>query len=143
MPRLAPVMFGLRALISRNMAEPRRLGRQWVLQASPRLDRAETAHDQIVALGHSVDDVRHIVLTHLDLDHAGGIPDFPRARIHVHAREHAAAITRTIPTRPGHHIEGHFARAPNWRTWDDGGERWFGFEGEGRHREDGGCSHRR
>ncbi len=112
-----------------DVAEPRRLGRQWVFQASPRLDRAETAHDQIVALGHAVSDVRHIVLTHLDLDHAGGIPDFPRATIHVHAREHAAAITRTIPARPWRYIEGHFAHGPAWRTWDDGGERWFGFEG--------------
>ncbi|MFD0510570.1 MBL fold metallo-hydrolase [Streptomyces aureus] len=34
----------------------------------------------MTGLGYAVDDVRHIVLTHLDLDHAGGLPDFPRAR---------------------------------------------------------------
>ena len=42
-------------------------------------------------LGFSPDDVRHIVLTHLDFDHAGGIEDFPNARVHVLAREREAA----------------------------------------------------
>ena len=41
------------------------------------------------------DDVRHIVVTHLDLDHAGGLADFPHAKVHLHAREHAAAMART------------------------------------------------
>ncbi|WP_051484150.1 MBL fold metallo-hydrolase [Rhizobium sp. CF080] len=43
----------------------------------------DTAAWQIQSLGYPARDVRHIVLTHLDFDHAGGIADFPRARIHV------------------------------------------------------------
>ena len=39
-------------------------------------------------------DVKHIVVTHLDLDHAGGLADFPNAKVHLHAREHAAAMAR-------------------------------------------------
>jgi len=31
------------------------------------------------------------VLTHIDFDHAGGLPDFPQAKIHVHANEKNAA----------------------------------------------------
>ncbi len=34
-------------------------------------------------LGYSINDVRHIILTHLDLDHAGGLHDFPNAAVHV------------------------------------------------------------
>src|SRR3954447_15217306 len=44
---------------------------------NPTLDIAETAARQVVQLGYKVDDVRHIALTHMDLDHAGGLRDFP------------------------------------------------------------------
>ena len=47
----------------------------------------ETAKSQIQAMGYSPRDVRHIVLTHLDFDHAGRIEDFPHARVHVMERE--------------------------------------------------------
>ena len=42
---------------------------------------------QVRALGYRPDDVRDIVVTHLDLDHAGGLGDFPHARVHVHRAE--------------------------------------------------------
>ena len=43
------------------------------------LRESETAVRQIEKLGFSASDVRHIVLTHLDFDHAGGLDDFPEA----------------------------------------------------------------
>ena len=46
-------------------------------------DRKYTAIEQIQQLGFSASDVRHIVLTHLDFDHAGGLEDFPEATVHV------------------------------------------------------------
>lgn len=113
-----------------DIADPGRLGRRWVRQVAPRLDPAETALAQVQALGYRAEDVRDILLTHLDLDHAGGLPDFPSARVHVHRREHAAAIARTIPTRAGRYIDGHWAHGPRWALCDDGGgEPWFGFSG--------------
>ena len=33
--------------------------------------------------GFRREDVRHILVTHLDFDHAGGLPDFPDAVVHV------------------------------------------------------------
>src|ERR1700754_4387891 len=63
-----------------DIASPMRLGRKWVRQCKPRLDPAETAVEQVKALGFSPDDVRHVLLTHLDRDHAGGVPDFPGRR---------------------------------------------------------------
>src|SRR4051812_2750245 len=53
----------------------------------PTLDHAETAISQLAGLGYRPEDVRHIVVTHLDLDHAGGLVDFPHAKVHLHARE--------------------------------------------------------
>jgi glyoxylase-like metal-dependent hydrolase (beta-lactamase superfamily II) len=114
---------------TRDLADPTRLGQTWLRQVQPRLDPRETALAQIGSLGFSAADVTNIVLTHLDLDHAGGVTDFPNATIHVHAREYQAA-TRLEGTRASvRYIPGHRQPEPRWALFDDGGERWFGFDG--------------
>jgi len=63
-----------------DIADPaRRLGPLRHL-LRPALNPAETAARQVERLGFRRDDVRHIILTHLDLDHAGGLSDFPKPR---------------------------------------------------------------
>ena len=89
----------------------------------------ETALHQVKALGYSPDDVRHIVLTHLDFDHAGGLEDFPHARVHVMAREREAAERE----RRGFIARRRYRPAQwddvrDWRTYAAGGEPWFGFD---------------
>ena len=103
------------------------LGRAFVALTRPKLDHQETALAQIQALGYTAADVRHIIVTHLDLDHAGGIPDFPHAQIHVHAREHAAAMNPSLRER-ARYRRPHFAHNPNWVLHQEAGERWFGFD---------------
>jgi glyoxylase-like metal-dependent hydrolase (beta-lactamase superfamily II) len=56
----------------------------------PVFDADEAAINQVRALGFRAEDVRDIVLTHFDVDHAGGIADFPWARVHIAAGETAA-----------------------------------------------------
>ena len=51
--------------------------------------------------GHRVEDVTDIAVTHLDLDHAGGLADFPRARVHVLGDELDAALRPTCARRRG------------------------------------------
>lgn len=46
---------------------------------------------QLRALGIAPDDVRHVVLTHLHTDHAGGLHHFPQAQFLVARREYEAA----------------------------------------------------
>ena len=58
-----------------------------------RLDERESAAARIEALGLRPEDVRHIVMTHLDFDHAAGLGDFPWAAVHLSEAE-AAAATR-------------------------------------------------
>lgn len=58
-----------------------------------RLDPRESAAERIRALGFRAEDVRHIVMTHLDFDHAAGLADFPGAAVHLSEAE-AAAATR-------------------------------------------------
>ncbi len=97
------------------------------LLAQPRLDVSETAFEQVKRLGFRPEDVRHIVMTHLDLDHAGGIPDFPWATVHLHAREHAAAMARATTPEKHRYIPAHWAHGPTWRTYADEGDAWNGL----------------
>lgn len=107
-----------------------RLGRLFthVLMGGAMPPLAQTALRQVEALGHSPADVRHVVLTHLDVDHAGGLPDFPHAKVHVLADEKDAALARrTLPER-SRYRPCHFAHGPSWATYRASGERWRGFE---------------
>lgn len=106
----------------------RRLGREFVAFTRPLLEPDETAARQVEALGLSRDDVRHVVLTHLDVDHAGGISDFPRARVHVLRDEKDAALQPQTRIERRRYRPAHWAHDPEWALYAPGGERWFGFE---------------
>jgi len=112
-----------------DIASPMRLGRKWVRQCKPRLDPAETAVQQVKALGFSPGDVRHLLLTHLDRDHAGGVPDFPKAKVHVHRTEYDMAVAGRIAPPEGRYIAGQWRHGPDWSLVGDDGEDWFGFKG--------------
>ena len=93
-----------------------------------KLDPEETAAHQVERLGFARDDVRHIVLTHLDLDHAGGLSDFPRARVHVMRTERQLAMDRKLHDKIRYR-PAQWEHGPDWRLYDVGdGEPWLGFE---------------
>jgi glyoxylase-like metal-dependent hydrolase (beta-lactamase superfamily II) len=111
-----------------DCASPRRrLGLPFVTAFGVQADGKETAVAQIGELGLDPADVRHIVATHLDLDHAGGLPDFPEAEVHVFKPEHDAAVNVALRDRPRYR-RCHFRHDPRWATHIAGGDRWFGFE---------------
>ena len=89
--------------------------------------RAMPALPQIERMGFQREDVRHIVLTHLDFDHAGGASDFPTARVHVHAREREAALIRATFKERQRYRPAHFTPEPRWATYDALGEPWKGM----------------
>jgi glyoxylase-like metal-dependent hydrolase (beta-lactamase superfamily II) len=94
----------------------------------PKLSLAETAKTQIEALGFKTGDVRDIVLTHLDFDHAGALADFPDARVHVHAPElDAAEAPRTLVEKQRYESRL-WAHGPKWVRHATARERWNGFE---------------
>lgn len=93
----------------------------------PRLVREETASWQVERLGYRAQDVRHIVVTHLDQDHAGGLSDFPEALVHVHADELAAARGATLRER-ARYQSGQWSHGARFVPHRAGGERWMGFE---------------
>jgi glyoxylase-like metal-dependent hydrolase (beta-lactamase superfamily II) len=82
---------------------------------------------QIEALGFRREDVRHIVLTHIDFDHAGGLPDFPAAKIHVHTSEKDAALARATFQAKTRYRPPQLAHGPAWETYEALGEPWRGM----------------
>jgi glyoxylase-like metal-dependent hydrolase (beta-lactamase superfamily II) len=110
-----------------DVRNPRQLGRPFTAIVRPRLDVAGTAISQIRELGFDPGDVRHIVTTHLDLDHAGGLPDFPEAEVHLLGLELDAALKPSWHDRP-RYIAAHWAHGPRWVTHSAGGDSWHGFD---------------
>jgi len=93
-----------------------------------RFDPQDTALARVKALGFRPLDVRHVVLTHLDFDHAGGISDFPLATVHVFATEARIARERKGALRRLRYRPEQWSAHERWREYEVSGERWFGFE---------------
>ena len=103
-----------------------RLGGMFHSVVNPSVDPAETAIRQVEALGYQPRDVRHIVLTHMDVDHAGGLPDFPDANVHVYRAEHAAAMNPTWRERERYR-QVQWAHGPKFVLHDVDGETFKGL----------------
>ncbi len=96
--------------------------------ARPTVDPSLAAIHQVRQLGFDPNDVRHIVQTHLDLDHVGGLSDFPEATVHVHGTELRAAMERKGVKARGRYRPLMWAHHPRWQTYAVEGEPWYGFE---------------
>lgn len=115
----------------RDVAHPRtRLSAFFLALLRAEFREEMTAVRQVERLGFQASDVRHILLSHLDFDHAGGLDDFPRATVHMLGieREHAEA-QRTWLDRQRFRPQQWGSRE-RWRTYRrSGGEAWMGFDG--------------
>lgn len=105
-----------------DLADTRRLGVARFL-LYPERDRNRTLLAQLEARGISASDVAHVVLTHLDLDHAGGVADFPDATVHTTADEHAAFSARSLRDR-SRYRPIHLAHGPKLKLYSGPGDRW-------------------
>ena len=100
-----------------------RLGQQLIDLAGFQFHEADTAVRRIEAAGLSPTAVLDVVLTHGDPDHAGGLADFPQARVHVSQEEHdrmGSGHWRYVPTQ--------FEHGPRWTPAGPSDRRWFGLE---------------
>jgi glyoxylase-like metal-dependent hydrolase (beta-lactamase superfamily II) len=118
--------FGLR-----DVHDPHnRLSKFFLAMLDPEFREDMTAIRQIERLGFHASDVRHIVLTHLDFDHAGGLDDFPHATVHMMQQERDDALAqKTWLDRQRFRPQQWEKSRPNWTVYaDPSGESWFGFQ---------------
>jgi glyoxylase-like metal-dependent hydrolase (beta-lactamase superfamily II) len=109
-----------------DCADPKRVG------PNRHIVRAVLSHEEAVAhqldrFGFDRDDVRHIIITHLDADHAGGLSDFPAARVHVTSAEALGAIRAPSRWEKIRYRRAQWAHRPDIVEHDPHGEKWRGF----------------
>jgi glyoxylase-like metal-dependent hydrolase (beta-lactamase superfamily II) len=93
----------------------------------PVLNRSDTAASQVAQLGFRRDDVRHIVITHFDSDHIGGLADFPSAQIHVTAAEAFGATRAQLLGEKIRYRAVMWAHGAKIVEHTPDGEKWRGF----------------
>ena len=93
----------------------------------PEFRATETAAHQLDRLGFRREDVRHIVLTHLDTDHVGGAADFPHARLHVTSTETVAAFTAPTLAEKVRYSRQQWVKDHDIVEHSPNGESWRGF----------------
>ena len=117
--------FGLR-----DVAQPRtRLSGFFLAMLSPEFREEMTAVRQLERMGFRAGDVRHIVLTHLDFDHAGGLDDFPQARVHMLRQERDQALLQRTWLDRQRFRPQQWGTQRNWQVYpSQQGEPWYGFD---------------
>ena len=91
-----------------------------------RLDPAESAASRVRALGHRPEDVAHIVMTHLDFDHAAGLVDFPHAAVHLSEAEAVAATEPAGAKASARYRREQWGSVGRWRMYN-ANRTWFGL----------------
>ncbi|AMV28602.1 N-acyl homoserine lactonase AttM [Gemmata sp. SH-PL17] len=100
-----------------------RIGQPLIDIAGFQFHEDQTAMRRVEELGFRPVDVKHIVVTHCDPDHTGGLADFPHATVHVAAEEQA-----NVETGHWRYLPAHFAHGVRWRTHAPSSDVWFGLE---------------
>ena len=70
--------------------------------------------------------IKHIILTHMHLDHAGGVADFPWATVHVLQTEFQAATQHHGRLGIGY-LPRQWQQHKHWHFYDQPDTTWFGF----------------
>lgn len=100
------------------------------LAIRPVYDIAETPTAQVRRLGFDPQDVRHVLMTHLDPDHAGALAEFPWATVHLAQAElDAGTASPHLSRRLREHAyaPAQWAHGPRWSPFaDDPNSTWKG-----------------
>lgn len=113
----------------RDVTDPKsRLSHFFLALLSPDFRADMTAVRQVERLGFDARDVQHIVLTHLDFDHAGGLDDFPEATVHLMQDERHHAMQQETWLDRQRFRPQQWSSRDRWRVYQPGeGDTWFGF----------------
>jgi glyoxylase-like metal-dependent hydrolase (beta-lactamase superfamily II) len=106
----------------------KRLGSLFLKLMRPSLNVHDTAVNQVIRLGYRASDVKHIILTHLDANHVGGLDDFPNAQLHVMQAELKAAMNPKNTLARIRYPKRELLSSKSWNTYYAEGEKWFGMD---------------
>jgi glyoxylase-like metal-dependent hydrolase (beta-lactamase superfamily II) len=96
--------------------------------ARPKLDLEETAFMQITRMGFNPKDVKHIIATHFDSDHIGGLADFPWAKVHLLKDEWEAAQNPKGLREKARYNKIRWEQNRDIETYETQGDAWEGFK---------------
>lgn len=85
----------------------------------------ETALQRVQRAGYRPQEVRHVIMTHLHIDHAGGLPDFPWAQVHLSQPEYDYS---TGPRVGWEYHPMHWAHGPRWVPHALQTDKWYDFD---------------
>lgn len=105
-----------------------RLGAALIAAAGFQFNEQDTALRQLEARGLAAGDIEHVLLTHADPDHIGGLADFAASTVHLSTEEYAAAVQGDPRPRIPRYLPGQWEHEVVWRTHAPTGERWFGLD---------------
>jgi len=113
-----------------DVAEPAKRFGAARFYVRPAFDADEAAITQVRRLGFDPADVRHVILTHFDADHTGGLADFPSAQVHLTAAEAFAALHPKTLTEKQRYLPSQRAHGPVLVEHTPAeSEAWRGFAG--------------
>lgn len=100
-----------------------RIGEELVKLVGYQFDEDLTAVRQIEALGFDPAMVTDCIVSHLDNDHIGGLPDFPQATVHLSQEEYNSFLS-------GHprYLSLPLAHQPRIKTYAESQSNWQGLE---------------
>ncbi|MEG1854861.1 MAG: MBL fold metallo-hydrolase [Acinetobacter sp.] len=104
-----------------------RIGKMFQATFKPKLDIKETAYHQIKTFGYSPNDVTDIFPTHLDLDHIGGLSDFPHATVHVRDSELQQILKPSLKDKFRFRFN-QFSHKPKWKIYQHPDSQWFDLD---------------
>jgi len=115
---------GLGTTTVRNPAEfP---GIFYTMVLSFRIREGEEAISRVKSLGYHATDVKHIILTHLHMDHVGGLSDFPDAEVHI-TRQGYATMNGQADKFMSFFHSGAFKHSPKWQIHELNEKPFLGF----------------
>jgi glyoxylase-like metal-dependent hydrolase (beta-lactamase superfamily II) len=101
-------------------------GRFYTTVFSFQIKEGQEAISRVKSLGYKANDVKHIILTHLHLDHVGGLSDFPNAVIHVSREGYDTMIEKAGKFMSFFH-SGAFKHGPKWYIHELDEKPYLGF----------------
>ncbi|MCG8574051.1 MAG: MBL fold metallo-hydrolase [Flavobacteriales bacterium] len=99
----------------------KRLGKELIEVTGFEFDESLIAIRQIEKLGLNPEKVEHIICSHLDPDHIGGLMDFPKAKVHVSKEEYEA-----FKGGDERYLQQQLDHDPDLKLYEVNDAEWFG-----------------